>query len=470
MRTPSFIVAALCAAALCTACASSRPAAIRGQPADESAPGPVLRVEGELERAPAPVDPFALTYVLSTEGLALFEEERAEAAALVAAWAEKEGIRFVPVERAREVFARARSGKHAETGEACGRALSVFSARERWFPGLGAEGTLTAIVSCRRDSDACRLVVEARDRLDWDGEVVLERIAPFDREKPWREALPLALAALEAPSEGDGMGGLSGGIFGTAGGVVEAKPERLHLSVRKARATDTLEAGATKDGLTFPKGMAPLRACFEEEGTGGDLLLEVDGRGRVARCESRAANDEQTRCVCAAVLEHARAKPSLRSRRLYAGFDFRPADVVTPADGLVTASINTHIDVHRNRHGNQRWRPDVSDPSIAEWRGPEDALERCFLDVTEPGERGGIVTLRFDAKGRATSVDVEPDKRGLSEEQRVCVARVLKRAEAPCPAMEGATARGRVRVTVRRLGEPLSSPFGPAKKKDDASE
>lgn len=428
------------------------------------------------ERAPeqAPDETRPLTFLIEVQDLGLFDDERGEAEEMVAAWAEKEGIPFVPVARARQILERAKRGLHAETGEACGRPLPHFAAKERWQHALGADASLKASLECHDETGACSLRMYGRNHIGWEGDLVLERAAAFSKELPWREALPLALAALEPPpedEEGPLVGGLGlGGIArGGAGGFrVVAKPERLSFSLWPARAMDVLDKDVRKDGLTFAQGTTPLRACFDEDGGGAELLLEVDERGRVARCEPRGAHDEISLCSCDAFVKHASARKELRSRRVFVGLNFTPADVVTPADGVVTASVRTHLERYTSHFGQRLFRPSVSDSSIREWRPPtEDALKRCFLDMEEPGQRSGAVTVRFDSTGSAVAAEVEPTKRGLSDAQQTCIARVFETvAKAPCPAVDGATTRAEVFVTVRRIGDDLLSPLKPAPKGD----
>lgn len=450
---------------------SASPSLQPAPPRAQSAPSTAQASSATAAAAPAP-EARTRTLLVEVEGLGLFGDERREAEALVEAWAAKAGLVVVPVERAATVFARARLGQHADTGQACGRPLARWRAQQRWQGALGIDGELRASVACKDGGKgeavgggprACTLSVAAYDEVDFGGAELLRRVAPIDPALPWREALPAALAALAPPPAGAGDGYGFGGLLGSlASGVVTARPERLAWSTSRARETDSAEHDAFRDGLSLAKGRRPLRACFQQDGANPDLLVEVDARGKVARCESRETDDAVSRCACAAFTAHARAKPALRGRRAFVHLSFSPADAVTPWRGVVTASTNTHLDSYRDREGRRLYRPRVSDRSIEGWRPPSDhAVARCFLDVREPGTRDARVTVHFDAQGTARAVEVASTNKGapLTDAQTACVQRAFATATAPCPAAPSTSAHAMLRVTVRRIGDKIASPL-----------
>ncbi len=469
MRTataPALVVVTLLA--LSSACATRAP--VSYSPARVDAPAPVLHVATVENASTAPEetpDVRALRLFIDVEGLGLFDEERRQAEEIVAAWAESEGLDVVAPERAAEVFARARRGQHVDTGAACGISLSRWRAAQRWRSALGAEGKLRASVGCEPEAGDCTLVINAYDDVDFGGNELLVREAPFDRSKPWQASLKEAVGALVEPPAAGGSGGL-GGILGSfGGGVVEAKAERLRWSAWPARDSEGAprDDAAFRRGLSFPKGDAPLRACFAQDRAGAELLVHVDKSGRVARCASREADDEVSLCACEAFARHARGAPVMRSRRAYVGLHFDPADVVTPANLLVTTSLYTYLDHYRDRRGRMMSRPSVSDRSIEDWRPPADsAVARCFADGAEPGSRKARVIVRFDEQGEVSAVEVNDKNAGdpsaaLSHEQVSCVQRAFSTSRAPCPAVSTSSAQADVTVLLRRVGEKMSLPF-----------
>lgn len=451
-------LASLFPVVLLFACATQRASPLAGSPSDTAAPAAVLHTPAaaKTKEKRAPED---VTLVITVEGLGLFEEEQRAAEELVASWAENEGLRVVPLARTQQAFARARKGQHPETGAACGRPLAPWRAVGRWQEWLGAEGKLRASVGCDAKAKTCALDVSAYDDVGFGGEELLRQTAPFDPSAGWQESLPAALAALEPVSEGEGGGGLGGILGGLGVGVVEARPEKLGFRAWPAREPDLLEGGAFEGALTFRKGTSPLRACFEQDRGGAELLLDVNTKGKVTRCRSREADDDLSQCACAAFSKHASAKAPLRGKRAYVGVSFEPADVVTSTNALVRASLRTYLEPYK-RDGNTRWRPSVSHRSIEEWRAPaETAFARCFADVTEHAPLHALVTVRFDERGDVSSVELDEQKekeKRFTHEQAACVQRAFATAQAPCPAVAATSARAELYVSFRVIGEERS--------------
>jgi hypothetical protein len=243
---------------------------------------------------PADVKPTLLVHFV---GLALFDDERVEANALVAAWATSRGWQVVDPGHARKVLSRARAGLDPRTGTACGLPLSERAGTVRWMEVLGAQGLLGAFVAC--EGGACRLRVKAFDSADGDLNTLADLAAPFDTSLPWRDALTRALGALVQNQDhrvvGNPVGGL--GIKGHGrSSDASARPSQLTFSTSSASALDSRELfqGAVSLSST---GMSSLRACFDDSGS-AELLVAIDDLGRVARCESRNADDAAAACAC----------------------------------------------------------------------------------------------------------------------------------------------------------------------------
>ncbi len=382
-------------------------------------------------------------------GLGLFRDEAYEADALIAAWARTRGWKVVDPARARAVFDRAHLGQDAKTGAACGLPLSRWRAMHRWATELGAQGRLSANVSCDEKTSACTLSVLASNGVDFDGEPFADLVASFDARAPWREALRHALASLVPAPNDEGKGGL-GLLGGLAGDGVQARPERLTFSAWTARAMDH-GSDAIKNALSFSSN-APLRACFDGGGN-AELTIEVNGDGTIVRCESRDAGDAVTTCACAAFTQHASAATPARGKRVHVGVHFAPADVVTPWGGVVTASTRTYLETYKGRNGDDLWRPDVTDRSIADWKPPsDDRVARCFADVSKPAAARFRARVKLDAVGRATAADLyDPKGFALSDAQRACTIEALLTSRAPCPASATTSALVEVSFSARAL-------------------
>ena len=412
----------------------------------------VLVLQAALARATPRSLPTITVLVEPIEGLGLFRDENQAAMEVVSAWAQRQGLKVVPVQKAEQVLQRARAGQRIDTGEQCGRPLPRWSAVERYQRALGVEGRLGTNVICDGRPRRCELhlsVVGLGGRLD--GETLLDQQARFDWNQPLSTALPRALATLKPVPPGEGGLGLLGGL---GSGKVQARSEVLELGTRPALASD---ASSVAGPLTLTTDL--LKACLNPAGGNLDLLAAVDARGHVTRCEPRGGDEPGSLCACEVALKSARA--TARETRAYLNIRWAPADLVTPWNAVVSASTRTYLDEYRTGKGESRWRPSVSDPSISDWEPPPDAaLARCFVDVATRQTTGAAVTVHFDGRGVATSVDVLPSKkRPISETQVACVQQAYLASRAPCPDLPSSRARAHLEVVVRPIGEPMSTPF-----------
>ncbi len=412
-------------------------------------PSPVLPVA-------APAWPRArVTLVVDTvDGLGLFLDETAEANARLASWAAREVVKVVDPSLQRQVLERARSGRDAQTGASCGLPIARWAARERWSEVLGANGILRARVMCDYEKKTCTLGVEADTGPQFEGDVLFELTAPFDPRAPWRKELPRSLAAL-APIHDDasGMGGL--GLLENGVEPVHAHPEHLGVWAYPARAID---GTSSLDGTPFfAKGTGPLRECVPGL-EGLELLVDVDARGVVSRCEAREADDAAARCACDAFKEHALASDAARGKRLYVGVDHQPAEVATPTNAVVRASVRTHIESYTNLQGQTVWRPLVSDRAIADWKPPTvDRISACFATSPARGDKELhlLVRVTFDGAGHAVAADLARAGDALVTEEAVaCVKNAFLRSVAPCPRATGATATAELSLFVLTLAAP----------------
>ncbi len=429
--------------------------------------GPSPASASSAARAPAPaasvaakpLPPFTLL-IDEVQGLGLYRDEDREAEELVYTWAVGAGLRVVPVEKSAETFDHARKGNDPSSGAPCGRPLARWRATERYLVALGAEGRLRTFVGCEHEARGCTLSVTAtRSGSLLDDIELLELEAPFDAKAPWKDALTRALAALRPrdTKEGFGVGGL-GMIGGALGGKVEARPARFHLEASPARSDDTRSDRQTDAGFLEGREPSALRACFGDGGGGASVLVTVEGAGRISRCESREGDDAASVCACSVLTREARATATWRGARVHVDLSVELASVVTPWNGLVTASTRTYLDPYRDTRGARLWRPLVSDRSIEAWDPPrDDDIARCFADLGGRGRVDTRVTVTFDARGHAVGVDLEP-KQPLGEAQRACMKRVFARSVAPCPAVPSSTAKAAVLVLARTIGEPFRTP------------
>jgi hypothetical protein len=399
--------------------------------------------------APPPAAHRARLWIDSIGGLGLFSDESYAVERQVAAWAVARGWNVVDPAAARQALERAKVGQDPQSGAACGLPLSRFLALRRWGPWFGAQGRIDADVDCDDKSHACDLIVDVNDDLEQEGERLAKFVAPFDARAPWPEALSRAFGALAPAAGGEPEGGLGvvGGILG--GNEVRAKPERLTFSARPARSQDT-NYDAFAQALSFPDGQAPLRACFATEDS-AEMLVEVDARGKVIRCESRDAADALSSCTCDAFTRHADGAPAVRSHRAFVVVHFSPPSVVTSWGAVVEAHVDMHLEKYRGRRGEDQWRTVVSDRSIADWEPPrDDRVESCFADATQRGRIEVGVRVTFDATGRATAVDAQGRKPPtLSSTRRACLESAFLHSRAPCPATPISTADASVVATVR---------------------
>jgi hypothetical protein len=183
------------------------------------------------------------------------------------------------------------------------------------------------------------------------------------------------------------------------------------------------------------------------------MLVEIDARGKVTRCESRDAADAVSSCTCDAFTRHAVGAPAIRSNRAFVVVHFSPPSVVTSWGAVVEAHVDMHLEKYRGRRGEDRWRTVVSDRSIADWEPPrDDRVESCFSDATQRGRVEVGVRVTFDATGHATAVDAQGRKPAtLSSTRRACLENAFRNSRAPCPATPISTADASVVATIRPI-------------------
>ncbi len=431
MTRHASVAGLLLAAAACSANVRSRPAT-----SNESTPKAAANDVVLLVNAP--------------EGLGLFREEARLAQADIAHWAAAQGWHLVDGDQASEVVERARAGRSATTGEVCGRALAPWVAKKRWRGLLAAEGELQTQVTCNNETKRCTLETWAFRK---SGDSIFELSAPFDRATPWRTALAESLAALTPRGEED-TGGM--GLIGSGeGGTVKAQPEHLGYSLQPAVATDDAQGELTEE-LTFADGQAALRACFRHKAD-VDLLVAVDGKGTVKRCESGNGDDATSACVCTALFEQGRGTAALYNRRFHFALSFQTADVVTPANAVVSMYVRTYVQSYRDENGRMLFRPSVSDPSIEDWQPPaDDIVAGCFADVTTAGAIDAWVSVDFDSRGQAAAVAVKTAKdHPFSSTQVACLQKAFMQSLAPCPAVATARADAQIHGELRPIGSEL---------------
>jgi hypothetical protein len=393
-----------------------------------------------------------LTLLIHVDGLGLFRDENLEAARMVADWARRRGLKVVDPDAAERVFAPARVAKEPTSGESCGCALSDFKAKTRYQNELGANGELVASVGCTEAS--CSLEIRTLDELGFFGKELLSLSSPYAAKLPWRQALARALSALpNGATDAEGTGGL-GLLDGTGDGRVVAHPERLKWSLHSARDWEPIGDKTAQTNLTLAGKKETLRRCFGEGDGGAELLMEVDQRGKVARCESRVADDASSMCACQTFTAQGRADDALRGKRMFLEVYFSPADVVTPKRAVVEVLSRTHLVPYRDRHGKALWRPLVSDPSIDNWDPPSNySIARCFATNQDGRERSVQMTVEFDAKGKVVRTQAANSKpHPLSQTERDCIERVFRSATTPCPAVSTSTAQVVVQVRFDTIG------------------
>jgi len=394
--------------------------------------------------------------LITVDGLGLFADEQLVADRMVAEWAHAHGWRTVDVDEAAAVFAKARRGLQVDSGEECGLPLSRDAAQKRYAERLSTPGHLLVSIWCRKANSDCKMVLSVWSETKVGPEQLKEQdlAAPYDVTKRWPEAMKEALAKLRG--SGGGGGGVVGGVMG---GVVEANPERFTVT------TNAIDASTLKydQSASLPLGSAvkPLRACFASGvSESATLLLQIDRSGSISRCASDDVETPLHACACAAIAHGVRAKAKVAGARLHLHASLQVADTVNRAQGRVSAFVNTYVRTLPPKPG-QKWStyaPEVSDPSIASWQGPEaSSIERCFANTKVLGAIQGNFTVSFDAKGQARQVDIHSDKslQGLDATTKACLHQALMSSRAPCPDHPNTKAQGRFSVQIRKLGEKL---------------
>lgn len=405
--------------------------------------------------AQAPAPKVRTLLIDDVSGLGLTAAERSGVRKLLADWARSRGFGVIEPEQVESVMERARSGRNVRTGEACGRPLSPFAATQRYYRELGVDAELRASVVCENKGGRCKLSLSAYDGFNFDGDALFDETAPYDARRAYTQALPAALGKLSRSKEAEG--GALGLLGGMEGGRVKAQPERFTFIARPAFATDQHRDQAFAKALGFPAGPAPGRACFDEHGGTVEVLVSADAEGAIGQCETLGDDDDASRCACAALTKFARLAAPVRGTRARVELSLQPADVTTPWNGLVSASVHTHIDRYKDRRGELRFRPLVSDLSVEGYEPPSShALAVCFADVKERAQLPARITLGFDEKGKVGRVEVrERGKQLYTPQQRSCVEQAFRATQAPCPAVPVSQATVDLSVAVRPVGEPM---------------
>jgi hypothetical protein len=404
--------------------------------------------------SPGPAQPQAqLTLLIKVEGLGLFRDENLEAARLVADFARKRGLRVVEPEVAHRAFELARVGKDPVRGENCGRPLSESDAESRYQAMLGASGKLVVSVGC--DKGACTLHLWTFDELGFYGAQISALSSSYASHLPWRQALTQALASMPMTSttEDDGKGGLGYLTGDMVQNVVVAHPETLGWGIREARDWEPIGDPSDPSNLQMTDGKEALRRCFGDRDNIAELLVAIDPRGKVTRCESRNADSASDMCACNAFLVRGRASEALRGKRVFVSASFSVADIVTPAHAVVDVRVNTHLVSYRSRHGESLLRPLVSDSSIEAWDPPQDfPIARCFAQNKDGRDRGFRIKVEFDSVGKAPRAQVVESKPPSSESETACLERAFRDAAAPCPAVKASSAEALVWVGFLTIG------------------
>ena len=196
-----------------------------------------------------------------------------------------------------------------------------------------------------------------------------------------------------------------------------------------------------------------LRRCFDDNASGAELLVEVDDAGAIGRCETRNANDPAVGCACEALLATGLVAEGLRGTRALAGISFRPADRVSPANAVISASVRAAYEPYQTSAGQERWRQVVSDPSIDGWDAPPSVeLADCFLEheALETLELTG--TVHFGPTGEPTEVRVRSGAEHLAGSELSCVLAAMSRSKAPCPVQAETAAAWSASVAFRVIG------------------
>lgn len=431
--TPAFPVFALTVVA-CTA------------PRFPSAPAPrAPKVAQSSTVLPASSEVF----LVDVNGLGLFREEEAAARKVVTTWARRQGWKVVEVDKASRILARARAGLDVKSSERCGLPLHESLARERYAKELGATATLDADVGCDAKAGHCTLRTTAYDRLGFDGELVADFEGPYERGKPWPEALHAGLAHLKPRIREDKNKNEILGI----GVVASAAPrrEKLSLQTRPMGTVDLIPQQAFEGHLSVASGENALKECFAGSPDSSSSLVEIREDGSVGRCEVLGAEKPAALCACEALLQHASGSSPIRGRRAWVEIHYAPGDTVLESSALLSSSITTHLRSFQDSRGQKRYEPMVSDPSIAHWEPPSGHdIELCFSDLSEVKKRVASVAVTFDSVGKASQIEFSSQEGDpFAPAQLACVERAFLKSQSPCPKTSTSTAHAELRVFSR---------------------
>lgn len=357
-----------------------------------------------------------------------FAEEARLVQAAVAARLAEEGWDVIPLAEADAAMSRLDAGYIPDREGACsplppastwleqryaGAAVASVDLRcnaehSRWDPGPFEPGCVLTVVVSRGDP--------------------AEEVARWEVEAPLG-ASPAAVAARvpglrRADPPQDGAGGLLGGL-----GASKARPIR----VVSLDTTGPWGAGAPAglDDALLPLHEA-LAACSAEPAPrfdfwGNPMQLDVDGRGRITRCERQYPDHHagaSQACECRVLRERftfARGREGRRAR-----FDLWVAPLEPPTQRRDAEYVSAGLAIRRS-----------SDPSAlvaGEQGGPVafEAVNACLADG-RLSSRSWPVTFSLGNDGRPTSTRVGPPRDGGPEPLRACLEAALAGARFTCP-------------------------------------
>lgn len=338
-------------------------------------------------------------YVRDTQGLALFSAEQAEAAVIVAQWAQGIGFRVDDPARTREIFARASRGEDVKTGDACGAPLWAFVAADRWRVELHAQGRIEPAIECGTTCAFTLRISEGIDGLARDAGRTALWTAPWDPKAPWRDELKKRL--------------------------------------RELKLVPTVERGPRQSFDEHIPGSLEVKTepCLDEAGQIG-LLFETDARGVIDKCESFAeelrGDAPATECACK-VLVGAELGGGARRRTAKVAL---PDEKARAASGVtVEADIGPQTKATVIDAGGQTQVVEP-DRSVREWDPPAPwLLAKCFDGKSDVSEVTAKIAFKVASpQGKIVETSFTPLSGSLSPESQKCVAKVLREhARIPCP-------------------------------------
>ncbi len=417
--------------------------------------------------APAPVAPKAPSPSAAFSGGRVFVVEpvsglgldpAGEQASLdsIAAWAQRRGIRVVDAAKTWQVLSRARAGRSAATGAACGNPLMDFEAVVRWQRLLGADGLIDSSVTC--DKKGCTLSVLVLDRVDFlDAKQLAEFDAPYDPRTPEPRALSAAIAHLAPKRESADQYALLGDLAGPQGQRAPL-PEQLEWDPSLAGVAGWLVPAGAKapgDGVhladVLEGGTAKLRACFGAGSASAPVQFAVSRDGRVTDCKPESEAAPRASCACGVLAAGARLPAAMRGRRFRADIRFRAAETVTPEGYIVEATVGALRKQAQDRDGKPVFLVQTSDPSIRDWSRPNASLvARCYANAHGAAKRAFAVQVSFDSGGQATSVHFDAAQGPPATPAELqCLRAAFLTSRAPCPAVPTTTAYATVDVKFR---------------------